>query len=251
MIHVPLHAAWLPLALAVFTTHAAIAADDIRSERIRFQRGASSAVVEGSIKGYAIVDYVLGARQGQYINVGMATDNNASYFNVMEPGETEVAIFNGSTADNQYEGELARSGDYRVRVYMMRSAARRNEVANYRLEVSIGDAPGASAGSNEDALVPGTKYNATGSVACSMGMGQPTGDCPFGMTRQGGGGGTLTVTRRDGRTRAIFFEKGKPTGYDFSQADQAEFRTERQADLIIVHIGKERYEIPEALVFGD
>jgi hypothetical protein len=46
-------------------------------------------------------------------------------------------MFNGSTAGNQYEGSLPKSGDYKVRVYMMRSAARRNEVANFRLEMII------------------------------------------------------------------------------------------------------------------
>jgi hypothetical protein len=46
-------------------------------------------------------------------------------------------MFNGSISDNQYEGILPTSGNYKVRVYMMRSAARRNEIANYRLEIII------------------------------------------------------------------------------------------------------------------
>jgi hypothetical protein len=46
-------------------------------------------------------------------------------------------MFIGSSSDNQYEGTLPESGDYKIRVYMMRSAARRNEIANYRLEIII------------------------------------------------------------------------------------------------------------------
>jgi hypothetical protein len=46
-------------------------------------------------------------------------------------------MFIGSTSGNQYEGVLPASGDYKVRVYLMRSAARRDEVANYRLEMII------------------------------------------------------------------------------------------------------------------
>jgi hypothetical protein len=113
------------------------ARDEIRTERVHFKHGATSAVVEDSIKGYQTVDYVLGAKQGQTMNVSMATDNGANYFNILAPGENEVAMFNGSISGNQYEGTLPAHGDYKVRVYMMRSAARRDEVAKYRLEMII------------------------------------------------------------------------------------------------------------------
>jgi hypothetical protein len=83
------------------------------------------------------VDYVLEASKGQHMNVSMATDNGASYFNILAPGEKDVAMFNGSISGNQFEGALPKSGDYKIRVYMMRSAARRNETAKYRLEMII------------------------------------------------------------------------------------------------------------------
>ena len=83
-----------------------------------------------------------------------------------------------------------------------------------------------------------------------MGGGQPTGSCPFGVTREGGGSGIVTVTKPDGRTRAIFFENGKATGCDASEADPGEFRASREGDLNVVRIGDERYEIPDAVVSG-
>jgi hypothetical protein len=116
---------------------AALAQIDVRTERVQFERGASSAVIEDSITGYETMDYVLGAREGQYMNVSMATDNTANYFNIRAPRETEVAFFNGSVSENQYEGILPESGDYRIRVCLMRSAARRDELANYRVEMII------------------------------------------------------------------------------------------------------------------
>jgi len=225
-----------------------LAQTNISTQRVQFQPGATSTTIQGSIQGYQIVDYVLNARQGQYMNVSMSTDNGANYFNILAPGETEVAMFNGSTSENQYEGTLSQSGDYKIRVYMMRSAARRNEVANYRLEMII-STPGNTSGGS-DATVPGTNYNATGNIPCSMGGGQPSGSCPFGVTRQGNGSGTVTVTKPDGRTRAIFFENGRATGYDRSQADRGEFSATRQGDLNIIRIGQERYEIPDAVISG-
>jgi hypothetical protein len=56
------------------------------------------------------------------MNVSMATDNGANYFNILAPGENQVAMFNGSIHGNQFEGILPESGDYKVRVYLMRSA---------------------------------------------------------------------------------------------------------------------------------
>ena len=114
-----------------------VQAEEIRKERVQFKPGATSAVVEDSIRGYQTVDYILRASEGQYMNISMATDNSSNYFNILMPGENEKAMFNSSMSVNQYEGILPKSGDYKVRVYMMRSAARRNEVANYRLEMII------------------------------------------------------------------------------------------------------------------
>jgi hypothetical protein len=139
----PLIKLLLLTALVLRMHQLAIAGSDIRTERVQFKSGASSAVVEGSITGYETVDYVLRASKGQYMNVSMATDNTGNYFNILAPGEDEIAMFNGSISDNQYEGVSPGSGDYKIRVYQMRSAARRNEVANYRLEMIVtgGTAP--------------------------------------------------------------------------------------------------------------
>ncbi len=109
-----------------------------RTERVKFAKGATGATIEGQIAGYETVDYVLRADKGQYMNASMATRNKATYFNILAPGEDTVGFFNGSMSENQFEGVLPQTGDYRIRVYMMRSAARRGERANYRLEIIIG-----------------------------------------------------------------------------------------------------------------
>jgi hypothetical protein len=80
--------------------------------------------------------------------------------------------------------------------------------------------------------------------------GAPAMQCNAGVVRQGGGSGMVTVTKPDGRTRTIFFERGRATGYDQSQADPGRFRASRQGDMTIVRIGQERYEIIDAMLFG-
>ncbi len=123
--------------LATLVISATASAADVRTERVQFHKGANSATVQGTIKGYETVDYVLGARKGQSMNVSLSSDNGANYFNIIEPGKTDEAMFIGSTSGNQFEGTLPANGDYKVRVYLMRSAARRDEVAKYRLEMVI------------------------------------------------------------------------------------------------------------------
>jgi hypothetical protein len=239
----------LAMALAIFLPVALpVAAEPIKVEQIHFAKGKSSATVKGSIAGDNTVDYKLGAKAGQTMSVALKTNNLSNYFNVLPPG-SEEAVFIGSTSGNEWSGTLSADGEYTVRVYLMRNAARRNAKANYTLTIGIsgGSAVGAR---STDAKVPGTDYHATGNIPCTMGGGQPTGSCPFGVKREGGGTGMVTVTKPDGRTRTIFFDKGKATGYDQSQADTGKFKAEKQGDLYIIHIGPERYEIFEAVIFG-
>ncbi|MFM8294299.1 MAG: hypothetical protein ACKN9E_07105 [Microcystaceae cyanobacterium] len=115
------------------------AGNNIRTERVQFKPGASSKVIKGSIKGDQSVDYVINARKNQSANISLGSKNSSIYFNILAPGEKDVAMFNGSVNGNQFEGTLPQSGDYKVRVYLMRSAARRNEVANYTLDIAISD----------------------------------------------------------------------------------------------------------------
>ncbi len=71
------------------------------------------------------------------MNVSIATDNGANYLRVIAPGRSNEALFVGSSPGNQFEGRLPASGDDTIRVYLMRSAARRDEIAIDRLEMSV------------------------------------------------------------------------------------------------------------------
>lgn len=107
-------------------------------------------------------------------------------------------------------------------------------------------------GPDDSALRAGQgRFDANGKVPCAQHKGQPMGQCEFGVARAGGGYATVVVKRPDGRTRAIYFFMGKPVGADTSQADgYPEFRAYRGGDLHTILIGNERYEIPDAVVFG-
>ncbi|ACB52805.1 unknown [Crocosphaera subtropica ATCC 51142] len=224
------------------------ALSEVRKERVQFKAGTSGTTIQGKIQGEQIVQYLIRANAGQTLSIGFNSDNGGSSFNIYAPGKVpgkDGAMVIGENVSNAYEGSLPATGDYIIQVGLNRNAVRNNEVANYQLKINItgGDLQG-------DAKVPGTNYHATGNVTCSMGNGQPTGSCPFGVTRRGNGSADVTVTKPDGRKRVIFFENGQAISADTSQADPGDFSASKKDDIYIIRIGKERYEIFEAIVFG-
>ncbi|WP_160153239.1 DNA breaking-rejoining protein [Microbulbifer sp. ALW1] len=114
-------------------------ADDSRTETLQFAKGATGTSVTSSITGYQTVNYKVTARAGQWMDVKLQTSHSATYFNVFAPGTGpgDAAIFIGSTTGNHFATELPANGTYTIQVYMMRSAARRNETADYKLRVDI------------------------------------------------------------------------------------------------------------------
>ena len=109
-------------------------------QQVTFAKGDSNTTIKGAIKGYEIVDYLLDAAAGQMLHVRMTTDSGANYFNLMAPNEKDIAFFIGSIHGSSYQGMLPDKGNYTIRVYQMRSAARRNETAHYALDISISGA---------------------------------------------------------------------------------------------------------------
>jgi hypothetical protein len=117
-------------------------------------------------------------------------------------------------------------------------------------DVTAGAASGQRGSSSERA--GRGEFDASGPVACAMRPGDPMRQCHAAVAREGGGTATIVVTRPDGRTRAIFFEKGKATGADLSQADGSmHFSASKSSNGIYrIEAGNERYEIVESFVFG-
>jgi len=232
----------------------ALAQGTIPKKPIQFAKGSSSATVKGTIKGDQTVDYTVNARAGQTLKVDFEPSNAAAYFNLIKPSETDVAFFIGSTEGNSFTGAIPESGDTRIRVYLMRSAARRNETATYTLTVAVtGKGATTAAAATGDAMVAGTGYNATGSVPCARG-GQPMGQCSYGVVRSDrkNGNGRIEVSWPDGGKRVVFYEMNTPTSFDQSQADANKKMTVSKSgpDLYEVRIGDERFEIPEAVMTG-
>lgn len=213
---------------------------------VAFAKGASSATLQGSIKGDQDHSYVVDARAGQTLTVDFKPTNASAYFNVTAPG-ADSAMFIGSTSGNRFSGPLAVSGPHVVQVYLMRNAARRNETANYTITIGATGAAASAPRPSRDALVAGTPYNATAEIPCVTSEGAAKGRCKAGVMRMAGGEATVELQTPDGGQRHIYFKNGRP---DSSDAN-APMRATRQGDTNIIRIGTvEVYEVPDAFVVG-
>lgn len=127
----------------------------------------------------------------------------------------------------------------------------RGYVAATYLAPTIGPDGKVAKGPDQSALRAGKRdFDATGTIPCAQFSGQPMTQCAFGVARAGGGDATVVVTRPGGRPRAIYFANGHAIGADTSEADPGAFRVTRDGDLNMIDVGKERYEIPDAVVLG-
>lgn len=221
---------------------------DIQTSPVQFKKGTRSATIEGSIKGGQTIDYTLRARAGQTMSVMLATKHGANYFNVLPPGSNDEALFVGSSGGNEWTGVLPADGEYKVRVYLMRSAARRNEAANYTLKVGIagtsrptefGKAPAS------DAKVKGTGYHATGPLPCRMGNDKPI-QCEFGVIRGEPGNAEVHITPPGGLKRVLTFMGDKVT----TNPGEKVKAVKQGYDWSVEVNDYEHYTIPEAVISG-
>jgi len=245
----------------------AMAQSDIKVERVSFRPGTSSTTVTRTMRGRETIDFLVNARQGQRLVASMTSNNTAAYYNVIEPGKTDEAVYVGSMSSplNSVGWTIQKSGDLRIRVYLYRAAARRGESANIRLNISVtgaggvatqlpGQMPGQGGTASQlpgDALVPGTNYHATGPLDCVTYAGGPVMECQQGVIRLGNGSASVTVRKPDGSTRTITYSKGSPVGYDQSLTRPVPMTWSRQDDQTTVRIGGETFMIPDAVFWGD
>jgi hypothetical protein len=219
-----------------------------RIESVKFAPGSSSKSISGRLKGSSSVDYLVRAGAGQTLKVELKKSNPQNFFNIIAPGAGDQAMFVGQTGEG-FKGVLPDDGDYAVRVYLMRPAARRNESSNYTLSIGVSGVALAPLAASKDALIQGTRFHASASINCKPPFDTKPARCETFVVRRGfDGTATVEIRLPIGSPRHILFIKGKPVASDA----QASMTVTRNKELSIVRIGAdEQYEIPDALVFGD
>jgi hypothetical protein len=197
------------------------------------------------------MDHVVHAGAGQTITVSLKRSTLSTYFNVLPPGSNDVAMYASQTGDD-FSGMLPTDGNYTIRVYMVRAAARRNESSNYTLTISITGKALAAVPASQDAVLPGTRFHASTKINCvpyiEKFRGKKPQECEAFVIRRGfDGTATVEIPQADSHKRLILFVKGRPVAAD----SQDPMSFSRKNDVTIVTFdADERYEIPDMLIFG-
>jgi len=215
---------------------------------VEFPRGRNAVAIAGRIQGREFIDYRLRAGAGQHLAVTMKAANLGAYFNVLPPGSDNVAMYIGQIGGNRFDGVLPGDGDYTLRVYLVRSAARRNEATDYGLNVELSGAALEPVPAAQDTLLPGTPFHASTTVPCALPYEPDTKLCKAFVIRRGHDG-TATVEVRSAKSylRRILFVKNEPVASDAAQP----MTHSRQGDRIRVQFGPDEWaELIDALLTG-
>jgi len=234
----------LVLAGAAIATLAAETDPKHRVEPVRLAKDTGKAAISGVLKGDQYVDYRVRGGAGQTLVVTLKPSNLQNYFNIHSPGN-ESAMFIGSTSGNQFKRILPGDGEYSVRVYLMRAAARRNESSTYALNVAL---EGKALPAAKDAVIRGTPFHASATMVCARGDNPQFRSCDGYVIRRGyDGTATLEVRWPDGFKRSVLFTKLQPVASD--SVDTMTFT--RAGEVTTVSVGREeRFEVPDVLLTG-
>ncbi len=139
-------------AFALILTLPPALATNVTTKAVKFEKGATSTTIRDTIRGDRSATYTIDAVSGQVMQLLFAPSNRSCNFNVWEPGAAE-AVHIGSTSGNEFGNNLAVSGAYRIDVYLMRNAARRNETCRFQLSVELTGPPGGASSGVSDIVM--------------------------------------------------------------------------------------------------
>jgi hypothetical protein len=166
-------------------------ADKPHVHQIHFPQGKSHTTVSGRITGSESIVYKLNAKEGQFLKVRLIPDKESADYNIYIPGRGpgDAALFTSATGGRSYTGQLYKTGDHSISVFLNRNAARKGVTANFKLEVGVTGKP-LAAGNEEKP--------ATGAVPQKV-----IDDCLASLRRQVGNKGMKVISSKRGENSFI------------------------------------------------
>lgn len=214
---------------------------------VQFAKGTGDIVIRDRVVGRQYIDYQVTASAGQRIALEMTGSNRANHFNLLPPDSTDMAMAIGDLNGNRFDGLLPDDGVYTIRVFLMRSAARRQEHSDFSLSIGITGDSLKPVSATVDAVLTGTRYHASTTTSCEPAY-TTVRECEAFVVRRGFDG-TATVELRwspEGRRRILFI-KGEPVAADSSQLMNF---THHERGWRVKFGESEHFEVPEQLVTG-
>jgi hypothetical protein len=124
------------LTLGLMSLSLPAAAQEVRIETVEPAAASAGAILSGKVRGDDTAEYTLTGAAGQILSVDLLSENGALNFNITAKGAAE-AVYMSETSGPVADVTLPAAGVYVVQVYLMRSAARRDEGADYTLGIGL------------------------------------------------------------------------------------------------------------------
>lgn len=126
---------WTLLA-AFLLPMAAVCAEADRRVPVTVDAEGTPQVFEDFISEYEAVSYVVALRAGQTLRAVLASSNAANHFDIYAP-DAAKPLHVGAESGNSHTLKAQSSGNYTIRVFLLRFAARDGQEARYELELSV------------------------------------------------------------------------------------------------------------------
>lgn len=136
-----------------------------QNHELHFKTPHESKMISSSVQGYETRTYLFKAKAKQKISIEFHSKHGASYFNFL-PSSAITALYRSDISGQSMQMYIPQSGYYTLQVYLMRSAARRNEKAHFTLNITLEDDVNAPMQTRYP--LPPLYYDAYALIPCSL-----------------------------------------------------------------------------------
>ncbi|WOX06039.1 esterase/lipase family protein [Microbulbifer pacificus] len=95
-----------------------------------------STSVRATINGYEAIEYLINAKTGQSLAVGLRSNNAQAAYRITAPAAPR-ALHSGHGQQSSYSFTLPRDGTYRLMIYLLEGAASAGESAEFLLDIQL------------------------------------------------------------------------------------------------------------------
>lgn len=98
--------------------------------------GSTAQRFDDTINEFEIVSYMVSLRQGQSVQISLASSNASNCFDIHAPNASKP-VYVGSESGNEHVFRAPAAGEYQIKVFLLRFAARDGQSAQYTLELKL------------------------------------------------------------------------------------------------------------------
>ena len=122
--------------LSIMVIGAIAGSAQTKTVNVKFAAGTSEATYSNTVTGYGVVDFVFSAKENQQLTATLVSSSgNKAVLTVMKNGDR---VADDASETTEWTGRLPSSGNFTVRVGMMRNDARRTKSAvKFTLRIRI------------------------------------------------------------------------------------------------------------------